>query len=193
MIRLRRRVGLAKNILKLKETDKATFFSATNEWCLPVPSVIKQEEREFVVDCGASMHMLSRKEMNSAELETVKVSKRPTTVVAANGEVQTREEATVHVREKDLFLTTMLLEDTPAFLSHGKLCENHGYSYHRTSGPKPQLIKNGRRIECNTANYVPIVVPGLSTGSSSSATPYISNIIIAGSRSSNTASHINKK
>ena len=28
--------------------------------------------------------------------------------------------------------------------------------------------KNGRRIECNTANYVPFVVPGLSTSSSSS-------------------------
>ena len=32
---------LAKNILKLKETDKATLFSPSNEWCLPAPSVIK--------------------------------------------------------------------------------------------------------------------------------------------------------
>ena len=32
---------LAKNIFKLKEKDKATFFSSTNEWCLPAPSVIK--------------------------------------------------------------------------------------------------------------------------------------------------------
>ena len=116
--------------------------------------------------------MLSRKDPNSAELETVKVSKRPTTVVTTNGEVQTKEEeATVCLRELDLFVTMMLLEDTPAFLSHGQLCENHGYSYHRTSGQKPQLIKNGRRIECNSANFVPVVVPGLSTGSSSSATP----------------------
>ena len=65
---------LAKNILKLKETDEATFFPPTNEWCLPAPSVIKPEDREFVVDSGASMHMLSRKDLNSAELETVKVS-----------------------------------------------------------------------------------------------------------------------
>ena len=80
---------------------------------------------------------------NSAELETVKVSKRPTTVVTTNGEVQTKEEeATVCVRELDLFVTIMLLEDTPAFLSHGQLCENHGYSYHRASGQKPQVIKN---------------------------------------------------
>ena len=44
-------------------------------------------------------------------------------VVAANGEVLTKEEATVHVRETDLFLKVMLLENTPAVLSLGKLCE----------------------------------------------------------------------
>ena len=68
-------------------------------------------------------------------------------------------------------MTAMLLEDTPAVLSLGKLREDHGSSYHWTSGQKPQLIKNGRRIKCNTAKYVPLVVPGLSTGSSSSAAP----------------------
>ena len=35
-------------------------------------------------------------------------------------------------------------------------------------GQKPHLIKNGIRIQCNTENFVPIVVPGLSTSSSSS-------------------------
>ena len=117
---------LAKNILKLKERDTATFFSLTNEWSVPAPSAIKPEERVFVVDSARAMHMLSRKDLNSAELETVKVSKSPTTVAAANGEMQTREEATVYVKELDLFVTEMLLEDTPAVLSLGKLREDHG-------------------------------------------------------------------
>ena len=41
----------------------------------------------------------------------------------------------------------------------------------QTSGSavtKPHLIKNGTRIQCNKENIVPIVVPGLSTSSSSS-------------------------
>ena len=79
------------------------------------------------------MHMLSRKDLNSAELETERVSKHPTTVVTANGEVQTKDDATVHVKKLDLFVTVKLLEDTPAVLSLGKLCEDHGYSYERTS------------------------------------------------------------
>ena len=83
-----------------------------------------------------------------------------------NGEVLTKEEATVYVKELDLFVTVMLLEDTPAVLSLGKLCEDHGYNYHWTSGQKPHLIKNGRKTDCNTANYAPFVVLGLSTISS---------------------------
>ena len=57
--------------------------------------------------------------LNSAELETVRVSKSPTTVVAANGEVHAKEEATVHVKELDFFVTVKLLDDTPTVLSHG--------------------------------------------------------------------------
>ena len=62
-------------------------------------------------------------------------------------------------------------EASPAVLSLGKLCEDHGYFYHWTSRQKPQLIKEGRRIQCNTANYVPIVVPGLSSSSASPTSP----------------------
>ena len=162
---------LAKNICKVREKDKATFFSPTDEWSLPAASTMKPEEREFVVDSGASMHVVSRRDLNSAESDAVKVSESPTTVVPANGEVQTKEEATVYVKELDLFVTVMLLEGTPAVLSLGKLCEDHGYIYHWSSGQKPHLIKHGRKIDCSTANFVPFVVPGLSTFSSSSATP----------------------
>ena len=117
------------------------------------------------------MQMVSRKDLNKAELKTVRISKSPTTVVTANGEVLTKEEATENVKELDLLVTVMLLEDTPAVLSLGKLCEYHGLI---TIGPvvnNPQLIKKGRKINFNTANYVPFVVPGLSTSSSTSSSP----------------------
>ena len=63
-----------------------------------------------------------------------------------------------------------LLEDTPAVLSLGKLCDENGYSYEWINGQKPYLTKNGIRIQCNTENFVPIVVPGSSTTPSSSST-----------------------
>ena len=82
--------------------------------------------------------------------------------------MQTHEEATVYVKELDIFLTMKVFEDTPAVLSLGKLCDEHGYSYEWINCQKPPLIKNGIRIQCNTENFVPIVVPGVSTSSSSS-------------------------
>ena len=127
---------LAKNILKLMKKNKAAFFSPSEKWCMPAPSTLKPEEREFVVDSEASMHIISKMDLNSTELETVTTSRSPTTIITATGEVQTNEEAIVHVKELDIFLTMKVLEDTPAVLSLGKLCDEHGYSYEWINGQK---------------------------------------------------------
>ena len=158
---------LAKSVLNLKEQERASFFSPSENWCLPA-SNLKPEEREFVVDSGASMHMISKKDLSDADMDTLTKSCSPTKVITANGEVQTHEEATVYVKELDIFLTMKVLENTQAVLSLGKLCDENGYSYEWINGQKPHLIKNGIRIPCNTENFVPTVVPGLSNSSSGS-------------------------
>ena len=159
---------LSKSVLKLKEHQRATFFSPSENRCLPA-STLKPEEREFVVNSGASMHMISKKDLSDAAMDTLTKSCSPTIVITANGEVQTQEEAIVYVKELDMFLTMKVLENTPAVLSLGKLCDENGYSYEWINGQKPHLIKNGIRIICNTENFVPIVVPGLSSSSSGSS------------------------
>ena len=73
-------------------------------------------------------------------------------------EVETHEEATVCVKELDMFLTVKVLENTPAVLSLW------------INGQKPHLIKNGIRTICNTENFVSVVVPRLSSSSSGSST-----------------------
>ena len=110
----------------------------------------------------------AKKDLNSAGMDTLTKSCRLTTVITANREVQTHEEATVYVKELDIFLTMKVLEDTPAVLSQGKLCDEHEYSYEWINAQNPHLIKNGIRTQCNTENFVPIVVPGLSSSFSSS-------------------------
>ena len=92
-----------KNVLKLKEHQRATFFSPSENRCL-LASTLKPEEREFVVDSGASMHMISKKDLSNAEMDTLTKSCSPTIVITANGEVQTHEEATVKVKALDNIL-----------------------------------------------------------------------------------------
>ena len=59
------------------------------------------------------MHMMSKKEISSEEMDTVKRSRTPTVVLTANGEVHTHEKAQVFVHDLNLFVTVQLLEETP--------------------------------------------------------------------------------
>ena len=115
------------------------------------------------------MHMISQKDFTNAEMDTLTKSCSPTIVITANGEVQTHEDAIMYVKEMDIFLTMKVLENTPAVLSLGKLCDENGYSNEWINGQKPHLIKDGIRILCNAENFVPIVVPGFSSSSSGSS------------------------
>ena len=67
-----------------------------------------------------------------------------------------------------MFLTMKMLENTPAVLSLGQLCDENGYSYEWINGQK-NIFKDRIRIICITENFVPIVVPGLSSSSSDSS------------------------
>ena len=137
-------MGLGENIYKLQNADKATFYFTL--LCKP-----SQRRRPL-------QNLQSTKDLSADETETLLRSRMPTTVVTANGEVQTNEEAQVHVHDFELFVTVQLLDDTLAVLSHGELCEEHGYTYEWASGQKPRLTKQGKNILCKTGNFVPFVV-----------------------------------
>ena len=140
---------LAKSVLKLKEHERATFFSPSENRCL-LASTLKPEEREFVVDSWASMHMISKKDLSDAEMDTL--TWRGNCVCQRMGYILDYE----------------VLDNSPAVLSLGKLCDENGYSYEWINGQKPHLIKDRIRIICNTENFVPIVVPGLSSSTTRS-------------------------
>ena len=53
---------LDDSVLKLKERNKITFFLPSENRCLSA-STLENEERDFVVDSGASMHMISKKKL----------------------------------------------------------------------------------------------------------------------------------
>ena len=126
------------------------------------------------------MHMLCKKDLSSDEMDTLRRSRNPATVVTANGEVQTNEDAQVYVHDLDLFVAVQLLEDTPAVLSLGKLFEENGSSYEWSRGQKPLFTKKSKEFLRKTEMFVFLVVPGLSsssgTSSSSTSPPQDSSI-----------------
>ena len=111
--------------------------------------------------------MLNGKDSNSAGTGYSKNIQKPDKAITATGEVHTNEKATLYVEDLDLFVTVHLLEDTPPVLSLGPA------NIMDTPMCGAEVIKpHHMKIHCNTKNYVPMVVPGLSSGASgSSATP----------------------
>ena len=79
------------------------------------------------------MHMMSKTDLSPEELEAVNVSRLPTTVITANGSIDTTEDAVVYVQDSDMFVAVQLLEDTPAVLSLGNSANQIG---HPTTGKK---------------------------------------------------------
>ena len=78
-------VGFGEEIYKLKKSDKTSFHTPTEKG-MSAPTSKRPEEREFVVDSGASMHIKKKKELSSEEMGTVRRFRNPTVVLTASGE-----------------------------------------------------------------------------------------------------------
>ena len=190
-MRPRRHVETCQEHLSAHRKRKSYIFSPTDQWVLPAASTIKQEEREFVVDSGATMHMVSRKGLNSTELENVRISKSLTTVVTANGEVLTKEEATVYVRELDIFVTVMLVEVHRQFFhseNSAKITSIITNQWSQTTSNQKWQTDKMQHSERRTLRC-PLSIDKLFKLSYA----YFSHTFIVGNRDSHGASSINKK
>ena len=164
---------LAQDVYKLKEGSQETFtFLPKFGYCQHLLRQIQKSDNSsstFELQCTVKKEGLEfRRVGESQEIQI------PITVVTANGEVQTKEEAQVYVHDLHVFATVQLLEDIDAVLSLGKLCQEHGCTFECPSGREPGLSLNGNQTLCRTDNVVPSVVPGLSSSStpaSSSTSP----------------------
>ena len=134
---------LVKHIYKLKNADKTTLCTPIDAKVMPAPTPTRPKEREFVVDSGASMHMMSKKELSPEEMDSKKVQDSHCGI-DCQWEKHTHEEAQVFVHDLNLFVAVQLFQETPAILLLGQLCEDHGYSCEWVSGQKPRLTNMGR-------------------------------------------------
>ena len=114
-----------KKIHELKAEDKATFYSLVEIKALVLVSK-NTEERMYVVDSGASMHMMSKKDLSSDEMDTLRRSRTPTTVVS----VRLRNYS---MKRQQFYRLVSFAQNTDIHLN-GKMAET------------PRLTKNGKTV-----------------------------------------------
>ena len=100
---------------------------------------------EYIIGSGASLTLQG--------LKTVTHSNTIFLMMTANGIVVTNEEATVCFKDLAILLCVKLVEDSPAVLSLGMLCETMGYLFPWTTGMRPSLTQNG--ITCERRSEKP--------------------------------------
>ena len=77
----------------------------------------ENEDREFTIDSGASLRMMSKDVLALGEEATSRKFGDLPVIMTADGMAGSTEEATVYVSDLDVFAAVMLLEDLPAVLS----------------------------------------------------------------------------
>ena len=108
-------------------------------------------------------------------------------VITANGEVQTHEEAIVYVKELDIILTK-------SSITRQQYCRLESFAMKTGIPTNGSMVKNhiffkdGIRIICSTENFVPVVVPGLSSSSSSASSSTLRTPMKQESHSSSSSS-----
>ena len=113
--------------------------------------------REYIVDSGASFHLVSEDSLTPKELSSKVELEEPIEVQTANGDVVITHKCRIHVIELDLWVWAHLLECTVAVLSLGALCGDHGFSYTWNNTNTPTLLKGNLEVKCEAKNNVPFI------------------------------------
>ena len=104
----------------------------------PATPLAGEPPRTYMVDSGASFHLISRKFLTNKEKATIKPLWDPIKLHTANSVVKCTEHVPIYVKELDLTLIALVLGNAPAVLSMGKLCTENNLRY-VWDGPIPYL------------------------------------------------------
>ena len=116
--------------------------------------------REYVVDSGASYHIIGISLLSKAERRTIRKADHRVLLQTANGQITTDQVADVNVEELGLTLAVYVVKEScPPLLSLGKLCKEHHIGYVWPAGSDaPYLQSEGhKRVTLNIQNNVPFI------------------------------------
>ena len=102
------------------------------------------QRREIIVDSDASNHMIGVKQLHHSERSSIRKLAEPFLVQTAHGVVRCDSEAKIYIHDLKIWVWAQLLEDSPAVLSLGLLCQQMGFGYSWDEG---QLLPTSVKME----------------------------------------------
>ena len=117
-------------------------------------------DREYLVDSGASFHLIGKDVCLPHELKTRRKRPSPISLFTANGTVSVTEEINIYVADLGIHVWAQLMHtDTPAVLSLGRLVNEEDFTYIWKPQNPAVLLRGQQRVVCEEQIYVPYVYP----------------------------------
>ena len=113
---------------------------------IPKPGIPKGQRREIIVDSGASKHMIGIKQLMTSERKSIRKLSQPFLVQTAHGIVSCHLEAQIYIHDLGIWIWAQLLEDSPAVLSLGLLCQDMGFGYSCEEGATTSYLQKGEEV-----------------------------------------------
>ena len=152
------------------EDKNPTFFKVINSQgqaisaCADGIFMASQGHREYIIDSGASNHLVAKNQLHENEKETIRpldVAKR---IQCANGTMTIKTMAQIYVPFLEKSVWAYVMRDCPTILSLGMLCNEEGWNYSWQNGKDPVLWKDKVVIRLHSKQQVPVMYAAASTG-----------------------------
>jgi hypothetical protein len=128
------------------------------------PSSKEPRPRRYIVDSGASFHLVDPRTLTKKERATIEELDAPIPIETANGEVTVTHRCRVRVVELKLDIWAVLHEDTVCVLSLGLLVDRSGFTYLWKPGKCPELKKGNFVVSCTPHVNVPFIYSAKARG-----------------------------
>ena len=122
-----------------------------------VTAVFGDDAREYLVDSGASFHLVSKETLTDQERSTIFQLRHPIPCQTANGEVLITEKVRVYIRSLKMTVVAALLDLTVSVLSMGVLCDEEGFDFHWWAKTCPYLEKGNLRVYTQPQSNTPLI------------------------------------
>ena len=138
--------------------------------------------RRYIVDSGASFHLVDPRTLTRKEQQKVEDIEVPIPIETANGEVAVTQRCRVLVIELNLYICAFLHVDTVCVLSLGLLVDRDGFTYHWKPGKAPELKKGKLCVACYPHFSVPFIYASHTRGNpfacpSKSSVPSLDEVV----------------
>ena len=151
---------LARRLEKQLKQAGGDFCEAVGNPCeteISLPAHAPARNRTWIVDSGSCNHLAGRTSLSQSEQATVRKAARPHKLRTANGVINVDETLPI-TTDATGNVEVLLLENSPAVLSLGRLCMEHGFAFEWKPGMRPTLTTaSGDVTQLEVDRFVPSI------------------------------------